>query len=361
MANDVIYIGRRDGPPRPRSDRARDGHAGGQHDDYRHPHPFRAVDRRHAQQRGATRSFPRPIRATSQQLEDGIVQAAVQAFRNARPAEIGLAMADGSCVGTNRHDPAGPADPRCPCWSCASAAARRFVAAMVVCSMHPTVLHEDSTLVSGDFPAMTRQYLAGTRSRQRLPGASPYRPLRQPEPAARDQGEHVRRGRAAWRHAGPVDRRRDRARSSTPATSRLAALGRWSICPRRTFPTVDEAEGSSRGGQAAGDAARVGGGSPRGAHGRVRLVRRRGDAGAGPSGRSRAVAGGNRLGDAGRDHADAHRAVVVCRLAGRGLRRVRPEGEGAAIRTATSSAWPTASCRDTWSPKRRCGSAGTRR
>ena len=25
--------------------------------------------------------------------------------------------------------------------------------------MHPTVLHEDSTLVSGDFPAMTRQYL----------------------------------------------------------------------------------------------------------------------------------------------------------------------------------------------------------
>jgi hypothetical protein len=34
-----------------------------------------------------------------------------------------------------------------------------FVAAMVVCSMHPTVLHEDSTLVSGDFPAMTRQYM----------------------------------------------------------------------------------------------------------------------------------------------------------------------------------------------------------
>ena len=36
---------------------------------------------------------------------------------------------------------------------------RAFLAAMVVCSMHPTVLHEDSTLVSGDFPAMARQYL----------------------------------------------------------------------------------------------------------------------------------------------------------------------------------------------------------
>jgi hypothetical protein len=30
---------------------------------------------------------------------------------------------------------------------------------MVIYSMHPTVLHEDSKLVSGDFPAMTRQYL----------------------------------------------------------------------------------------------------------------------------------------------------------------------------------------------------------
>jgi hypothetical protein len=30
---------------------------------------------------------------------------------------------------------------------------------MVICSMHPTVLHEDSTLVSGDFPGMTRRYL----------------------------------------------------------------------------------------------------------------------------------------------------------------------------------------------------------
>jgi len=34
-----------------------------------------------------------------------------------------------------------------------------FLAVMLVCSMHPTVLHEDSTLVSGDFPAMTRRWL----------------------------------------------------------------------------------------------------------------------------------------------------------------------------------------------------------
>lgn len=33
---------------------------------------------------------------------------------------------------------------------------------MLVCNMHPTVLHEDSTLTSGDFPAMVRQYLQKT-------------------------------------------------------------------------------------------------------------------------------------------------------------------------------------------------------
>ena len=83
----------------------------------------------------------------------------MQAFRNARPAEIGFAAADGSCVGTNRHDPAGPSDPEVPVVAVRERGSGAFVAAMVVCSMHPTVLHEDSTLVSGDFPAMTRQFL----------------------------------------------------------------------------------------------------------------------------------------------------------------------------------------------------------
>jgi neutral ceramidase len=92
-------------------------------------------------------------------LEDGIVEAAVKAHHHARPASLGLAIADGSCVGTNRHDPAGPADPQVPVLVVRSEQQQACLAAMVVCSMHPTVLHEDSTLVSGDFPAMARHYL----------------------------------------------------------------------------------------------------------------------------------------------------------------------------------------------------------
>jgi hypothetical protein len=97
-----------------------------------------------------------------QRMEDGIVAAATQAFQNVRPAEIGLAVADGSCVGTHRHDPKGPRIPEVPVLVARDASTKRPIAAMVVCSMHPTVLHEDSTLVSGDFPGMARQYLQKT-------------------------------------------------------------------------------------------------------------------------------------------------------------------------------------------------------
>lgn len=92
-------------------------------------------------------------------LEDGIVDAGEAACEAAEPAELGLATADGNGVGTNRRDPAGPADPEVPVLMVRTADGKRNVACMLVCSMHPTVLHEDSTLVSADFPGMARHYL----------------------------------------------------------------------------------------------------------------------------------------------------------------------------------------------------------
>jgi neutral ceramidase len=92
-------------------------------------------------------------------LEDGIVAAAIAARDEARPAEIGLAVADGSAVGGNRRDPTGPSNPRVPVVAVRTADNHATIAVMIVCSMHPTVLHEDSTLVSGDFPAFVRQHL----------------------------------------------------------------------------------------------------------------------------------------------------------------------------------------------------------
>jgi hypothetical protein len=92
-------------------------------------------------------------------MEDRMVEAAVAAYRAARPAEIGLAVASGAGVGTNRRAPSGPSDPEVPVLMIRSQVDRVPIACMVVYSMHPTVLHEASTLVSADFPGMTRQFL----------------------------------------------------------------------------------------------------------------------------------------------------------------------------------------------------------
>jgi neutral ceramidase len=91
-------------------------------------------------------------------LEDGILAAATAAYGAARPAEIGLTVADGTGVGTNRRDPIyGPSDPQVPVLAVRSGGS--IIACMVTCSMHPTVLHEDSTLVTADFPGVARRYL----------------------------------------------------------------------------------------------------------------------------------------------------------------------------------------------------------
>jgi hypothetical protein len=87
------------------------------------------------------------------------VQAARKAYEDARPAELGLAIANAEGIGANRHDPAGPSDLRMPVLWVREAQAGQTIALMLVCCMHPTVLHEDSKLVSADFPGMARQYL----------------------------------------------------------------------------------------------------------------------------------------------------------------------------------------------------------
>ena len=121
-------------------------------------------------------------------FEDCIVEAATRSASTAEPAKIGLAVADATGVGTNRRDPAGPADPEVPVLTVRSADGRRPLACMLVCSMHPTVLHEDSTLVSADFPGMAREYL----QREALGAECPV--LCHTGPAGNQSPRHVTRG-----------------------------------------------------------------------------------------------------------------------------------------------------------------------
>jgi hypothetical protein len=158
VANDVIYVSRdAAGRVRARIERETGIPAGNVMVTATHTHsgPMTVDILNNEADRSVPKTDPRYV----EHLENGIVRAAIEAFRNQKPAEIGMAVADGSCVGSNRHDPAGPSIPDVPVLIVRTRDGKRPVAVMVVCSMHPTVLHEDSTLISGDFPAMTRQYL----------------------------------------------------------------------------------------------------------------------------------------------------------------------------------------------------------
>lgn len=91
-------------------------------------------------------------------MEDKIIEAACNAFQNATPAKAGFVVADATGVGTNRHDPSGPADMDVPAIILKNTN-DEYIACTLICNMHPTVLHEDSKLYSGDFPGYAREIL----------------------------------------------------------------------------------------------------------------------------------------------------------------------------------------------------------
>lgn len=102
---------------------------------------------------------PKADPAYLQWVADRLVLAARTAIESAQPAELGLAVARAEGVGSNRHVPTGPSDPEVPVLVARSLATRRPLGCMVVYGMHPTVMHEDSTLISADFPGFTRRWL----------------------------------------------------------------------------------------------------------------------------------------------------------------------------------------------------------
>lgn len=95
-------------------------------------------------------------------VEDRMCETAIRAFQAGEPAEIGYALAVAEETGSNRHDPRGPSDAEVPVLIVRSRSHKRPLACMLVHAMHPTVLHEDSTLVSADFPHFTRAFLRRT-------------------------------------------------------------------------------------------------------------------------------------------------------------------------------------------------------
>jgi neutral ceramidase len=173
---------------------------------------------------------------------DGVVGAAVRAWREMRPARLAVTRGRAEGVGSNRLDPAGPSDPEVGILAVRDAATEELLALDLVYSMHPTVLHEDSSLVSADFPGFTRAYLEA-----RFPGVavvyhtgpsgnqSPrYTVTGQTFAEARRLGESLGRTVAA---AVAALGNEDYAKDVT-----VAAASTRVTLPGRIFPPVKEAE-----------------------------------------------------------------------------------------------------------------------
>ena len=103
-----------------------------------------------------------PNPAYMRRLVAEIVRSAEEAESRLEPAELAWSSARTHGVGGNRLAPGGPADPDAGIVLVRAARDRSPIACVLSFAMHPTVLHEDSRLVSADFPWATRAHLAAS-------------------------------------------------------------------------------------------------------------------------------------------------------------------------------------------------------
>jgi hypothetical protein len=173
-------------------------------------------------------------------MEERIVKACLQAVAGLQPAQAGLAVADARGVGTNRRDPSGPRDPQVPVLMVRTAAGARPIACMILYSMHPTVLHEDSKLVSADFPGMTREYLNRVLGKECVI-------LYHTGPEGNQSPRHVTRGNTfaeATRLGEMLGAAVEKVIPGIAFRDDLLLAGRRSLIdlPRRAFPPPEAAE-----------------------------------------------------------------------------------------------------------------------
>ena len=104
--------------------------------------------------------IPPPDRDYLEQFHQGIIEAVLAAHAAAEPARLAVTSAVAEGVGGNRLNPNGVFDPEVGLVAIQRHRDNRWLALNLIYGMHPTVLHEDSRLVSSDFPHFTRKEIA---------------------------------------------------------------------------------------------------------------------------------------------------------------------------------------------------------
>jgi len=177
-------------------------------------------------------------------LQQQVVAAAVDAGTNLRNAELATATATVVGAGCNRHDPNGPCDPEIGIIVVRDVAAGKIMALDVTYSMHPTILHEDSTLISADFPGYVRLHLQ-ERLGAELVTVYHTGPSGNQSPRYHVRGQTFAEAERIGRLVGDAVYHRVAELNTTEFRSQVELRGETTLVELtpRNFPTVDEAEG----------------------------------------------------------------------------------------------------------------------
>jgi len=185
---------------------------------------------------------PPPDPGNLERFHRGIIEAAAAARDAAVPARLAVTSAAAEGVGSNRLDPAGPFDPEVGLLAFREARDGRLFAVDLVYGMHPTVLHEDSTLVSADFPYFVRRELA-----EAFPGVTTVYhngPSGNLSPRYHVRGQTFAEAERLGRRLGGSVVRSLRALQDADFRDDIALAARWGnadLVPNRFLP-VAEAE-----------------------------------------------------------------------------------------------------------------------
>jgi neutral ceramidase len=179
-------------------------------------------------------------------LKQRVVEAAVAAQQCAVPARLAVTTAQAEGVGGNRLSPDGVHDREVGILFAQRRDDGQPLALQVIYSMHPTVLHEDSTLVSADFPVFTRRYLEAA-----LPGVKALYhtgPCGNLSPRYHVKGQTFAEAERLGRTLGEAVLRAVRALRAVDFTDNvpLAAASELVALQPRHFPAVNHAEENLR-------------------------------------------------------------------------------------------------------------------
>ena len=176
-------------------------------------------------------------------VREQVVDAAKEAVRRTQPAELAWTTADARGVGGNRLASGGVTDSEVGILTVRQRGGGDLLAVALVYGMHPTVLHEDSPLVSADFPHYARLHLK-ERFGESLTVVYHTAPCGNQSPRRFVNGQTFEEAERLGRKLGTAAVAAIEGLADDEFAQHCALLGalREVDLPRRTLPSLSEAE-----------------------------------------------------------------------------------------------------------------------